>query len=128
MTFVNDWALNIKNKPRIVYHLPTPPPPHHHHHYPLAEKTLITGSTVPLVIYFESCMCELSLSFSLVLFSSLHQMGVGWGLCICVRVYLCMGWRGVDGVKVCVIDKLIVSDNRREFLYDHYNVYCLHGI
>ena len=56
-------------------------------------------------------MCELS--FSLVIFSPLHQMGVGWGLCICVRVYLCMGWRGVDEVKVCVIDKLcqIISES-----------------
>ena len=25
-----------------------------------------------------------------------------------VRVYLCMAWRGVGGVKVCVIDKLTV--------------------
>ena len=30
---------------------------------------------------------------------------------------------GVVGVKVCVIDKLIVSDNMREFLYNHYIVF-----
>ena len=41
---------------------------------------------------------------------SLHQMEVGCRLCICVRVYLCMGWRGVGGVKVCVIDQLLIDD------------------
>ena len=53
---------------------------------------------------------------------SLHQMEVGCRLCICVRVYLCMGWGGMGGVKVCVIDKLFVSEGMREFLNNRYNV------
>ena len=36
-------------------------------------------------------------------------MIVTWGSCIFVKVYLCMGWRGVCGVKVRVIDKLILG-------------------
>ena len=36
-------------------------------------------------------------------------MIVRWGSCIFVRVYLCMGWRGVCAVKVRVIDKLILG-------------------
>ena len=35
-----------------------------------------------------------------------------WGLCICVRVY-----RGVGGVKVCVIGKLSVSEKVCESFY-----------
>ena len=38
---------------------------------------------------------------------------MGWGVCICLRVYLGMGWRGVGGVKFCVIDN--VSHSMREF-------------
>ena len=53
------------------------------------------------------------LSFFVFVFVCFHQMGVRWGLCICVRVYLCMGWRGVGGVKVCVLNKLIVSEGMR---------------
>ena len=43
-----------------------------------------------------------------------HQMRMGCRLCICVRIYLCMGSRGVGGVKVCVMDKLIVSESMQE--------------
>ena len=50
------------------------------------------------------------------------------GLCICVRIYVCKCWRGVRGVKVCVIDKLLVSGSMREFLYNHYNVFGVHDI
>ena len=34
-----------------------------------------------------------------------------------------MGWRGVGGVKVCVINKLTVLESKAEFLYNHYNVF-----
>ena len=52
---------------------------------------------------------------------SLHQMEVGCRLCKCVRVYLCMGWRGVGGVEVWVTNKLLVSESMGKLLYNHYN-------
>ena len=35
---------------------------------------------------------------------------------------MCMCWRGVGGVKVCVVAKLSVSENIREFLYNVFRV------
>ena len=55
-------------------------------------------------------------------------MGLGWGLCICVRVYLCMGWGGVGGLEEFATDKFTVSESVREVLYNHYNVFGEHDI
>ena len=48
------------------------------------------------------------------------------------RVYMweciSMDLRGVGGVKVCAIDKLIVSESMQEFLYNHSNVFWVHQV
>ena len=70
-------------------------------------------------------MCVAVFSFSSC--CSLDFFSSSDGLCVCLRVYyLCMGWRVVGAVKVCVIDKLLASESMRGFLYNHYNVFRLH--
>ena len=48
---------------------------------------------------------------------SLHQMGVGWGLCMCVRVYQCV-WCVCVCVCVCVCKGMSVCGWNESHIYN----------
>ena len=78
-----------------------------------------------LCLHLYPSVIKSSLLFSFLFSLSFScQMEMWRGLCYVwehVTVYLCMGWREAGGVKLCVIDKLIVLESMRGFLYNHYN-------
>ena len=48
---------------------------------------------------------------------------VDWALNNCfLGVEVCVCDREINCVKVCMLDKLTVSESMREFLYNHYSI------
>ena len=73
------------------------------------------------LLWIMTCVWELS--FPPPPHTHTYQVGI---------MYMCesitMDLRGVGGLKVCAIYKLILSESMQEFLYNHSNVFWVHDV
>ena len=76
------------------------------------------GNILSLITTFK-VVEHFKLLFFFFFFFTPDRVEMGEGFCTCVSVFLCV-LEGGDGVKVCVIAILSVSESVREFLNDDF--------